>query len=222
MSHDHAANHAPDAQEFWTEEFWNARYSTAGRIWSGNPNPHLVDQVKDLAPGTALDVGCGEGADVIWLAEQGWQVIGVDVSTVALERAADEATKAGAAVAERATFQQVDMLEWTPAPQQFDLVTSHFIHVPAAERESLHRKLAAAVRPGGTLLIVGHHPSDLATSIHRPNLPDLMFTAEEIAAQLDPAEWESIAAMTPGREVRDPAGQLITIHDAVLQAVRRR
>ena len=78
-----------------------------------------------------------------------------------------------------------------------------------------------AVRPGGTLLVVGHHPSDLDTTMGRPNLPDLMFTAEQIAAFLDPAEWE-ISATAPERQAVDPEGRTITIRDAVLRAVRRR
>ena len=84
------------------------------------------------------------------------------------------------------------------------------------------RRLAAAVRPGGTLLIVGHHPSDLETSAHRPHRPDVMFTADQVAATLDPDEWEIAAATAPGRQTLDPDGQQITIRDAVLRAVRRR
>ncbi|HEV7666156.1 MAG TPA: class I SAM-dependent methyltransferase, partial [Chloroflexota bacterium] len=96
----------------WTQEFWDERYASAATIWSGNPNPHLVAQVSDLRPGTALDVGSGEGADAIWLAEQGWQVTGIDVSMVALERAAQMAAAAGHDVADRITWQQADILTW--------------------------------------------------------------------------------------------------------------
>ncbi len=76
-----------------TQEFWDARYRSADTIWSGNPNPHLVAQVADLSPGTALDVGSGEGADAIRLAARGWHVTGVDVSPVALDRAAERAAE---------------------------------------------------------------------------------------------------------------------------------
>src|SRR5690349_24226678 len=84
QAHGHHGQHAPDEQIVYTQEFWDERYRSADRIWSGNPNPHLVTTVTGLPPGTALDVGCGEGADAVWLAEQGWQVTALDVSAVAL------------------------------------------------------------------------------------------------------------------------------------------
>ncbi len=157
MSHDHWA----DPSALLTQEFWDARYHSAERIWSGNPSPHLVAQVADLAPGSALDVGSGEGADAIWLATRAWQVTGIDLSTVALERAAQLAAWAGQDIAERITWEQADVLSWDPAPRQFDLVSAQFMHLPRLAREALHLRLAAAVRPGGMLLIAGHHPSDL-------------------------------------------------------------
>ena len=217
-SHDHT----PDLEVMFTQEFWDDRYRSADRIWSGNANPHLVAGVTDLAPATALDVGSGEGADAIWLASRGWRVTGIDVSGVALGRAAERATEAGAEVAERITWQQADVLTWDPAPLRFDLVSAQFMHLPRPALESLHRRLAAAVRPGGTLLIVGHHPSDLETSMGRPHLPDLMFTAEQIAATLDPDDWHIVVAGAPQRQTVDPEGRTITIRDAVLHAIRRR
>jgi SAM-dependent methyltransferase len=218
MSHEHTL----DAAVLWTREFWDARYGSADRIWSGNPNPRLVEQVADLAPGTALDVGSGEGADAIWLAARGWQVTGIDVSTVALDRAAGRAAAAGAETAERITWQQADILSWDPAPLQFDLVSAQFMQLPRLSRESLHRRLAAAVRPGGALLIVGHHPSHLETSVGRHDLPDMFFTADQIAAALEPDDWQIIVAAAPDRQTLDPDGRPVTIRDAVLHAMRRR
>jgi thioredoxin reductase/SAM-dependent methyltransferase len=215
-SHDHA----PDISVLFTQEFWDERYRSADTIWSGNANPHVVATVTDLVPATALDVGSGEGADAIWLASRGWRVTGIDVSTVALGRAAKRAAEAGEEIAGRITWQQADVLSWDPAPLQFDLVSAQFMHLPRPALASLHRRLAAAVRPGGTLLIVGHHPSDLETSMGRPNLPDLMFTADQIAAALDPDDWHIIVAATPERQDVDPDGRSITVRDAVLHAIR--
>jgi hypothetical protein len=212
----------PDINAMFTREFWDERYASAEMIWSGNPNLRLVEQVSDLTPGTALDVGSGEGADAIWLASQGWRVTGVDVSTVALERSALRAERLGAEVVARITWQQEDVLTWDPAPRQFDLVSAQFMHLPPAPREALHRRLAVAVSPGGSLLIVGHHPSDMDTTIRRPRLPELFFTAEEIADTLNPDEWDIVFAGAPGREANDSEGRTVQIHDTVLHARRRK
>lgn len=212
--------HTPDISVLYTQEFWDERYRSADTIWSGEANPHLVATATDLAPATALDIGSGEGADAIWLASRGWHVTAIDVSTVALGRAAERAAGAGAQIADQITWQHADALSWDPAPEQFDLVSAQFMHLPRPALDSLHRRLAAAVRPGGTLLIVGHHPSDLETSIGRPNLPDLMFTADQIAAALSPDDWHTIVATAPERQAVDPDGRSITIRDAVLHATR--
>ena len=102
-----------DPRQLVTQEFWDARYASADAIWSGNPNEQLVAQVADLAPSTALEVGAGEGADAIWLAERGWRVTAVDISPVALERAARRAAAAGESTAAKITWQQADILAWT-------------------------------------------------------------------------------------------------------------
>jgi SAM-dependent methyltransferase len=213
MSHDHTV--------LFTQEFWDDRYLSADMIWSGNANPHLVATVTDLARATALDVGSGEGADAIWLASRGWRVTGIDVSAVALDRAAKRATEAGEGIADRITWQQADVLSWDPAPLQFDLVSAQFMHLPRPALQSLHRRLAAAVRPGGTLLIVGHNPSDVETSMGHPHLPELMFTADQIAAALNPDDWHTIVAAAPERQALDSDGRSITIRDAVLHAIRK-
>lgn len=210
-----------DLTEVFTQEFWDARYRTAERIWSGNPNRQLVEQASSLPTGVALDIGCGEGADAIWLASRGWQVTAIDVSGVALARAAAWAADAGPQIAARITWERADLGEWTPAADQFDLVSEQFLHIPRAARTSLHGRLAGAVRTRGTLLIVGHHPSDLRTSMQRPDIPDLFSTAEELAADLNAAEWEIVLATASARQEHNPEGRSVTIQDAVLNARRR-
>lgn len=157
MSHDHS----PDIAIQFTQEFWDDRYRSADQVWSGQPNPQLVTQAAGLAPGDALEVGSGEGADAIWLASQGWRVTAVDISAVALDRAAGHAAARGDKIAGRISWRQADLFTWDPGLEQFDLVSAQFMYLPEAELESLHRRLAAAVRPGGTLLIVLHHPDSL-------------------------------------------------------------
>jgi SAM-dependent methyltransferase len=213
MSHQHHGNHSHfDPALALDEGFWDDRYRTSEALWSGNPNPQLVTEITGLKPGTALDVGCGEGADAIWLADQGWQVTGLDVSAVAVERAA------GHAGSRQITWLRADFMTWDPQTT-YDLVSAHFIHAQKADRPIIHQKLAGAVSPGGSLLIVAHHPADLDTTMGRPDLPDFLFTAEEIADALDPADWEIVTSEARPRPVLDPEGR--TIHDAILRARRR-
>lgn len=203
------------------EAAWEERYRAKPAIWSGRPNPQLVAEATGLTPGRALDVGCGEGADAVWLAGRGWRVTAVDISATALERAASHAADAGAEVAARISWAQGDLGDRVPAEGGYDLVSSQFMHLPGEQRRPLFARLAAAVAPGGTLLIVGHHPSDLRTTAHRMHFPDMMFTGEEVAASLDPAGWEVVVAEARPRVAVSPEGGDITIHDAVLVARRR-
>jgi SAM-dependent methyltransferase len=141
-------------------EFWDALYASREPDSSRDPNPQLAAEAGDLAPGFALDVGCADGCDAGWLAERGWRVTAVDVSNVALDRARAATPK----LAERIEWLQADLREWTPAASTYDLVSAHFVHFLPDERAVVFRRLAAAVRPRGTLLIVGHHPSDLGNN----------------------------------------------------------
>ena len=218
MSH----HHSPVVVQF-TQEFWDERYRSAGKVWSGQPNPQLVAQTADLAPGEALDVGSGEGADAIWLARHDWTVTAVDVSAVALERAAGYAAAAGDEVAQRITWRREDLLSWDPGTKRFDLVSAQFMYLPEAELEALHRRLATAVRPGGTLLVVGHHPDDLHANVGRKGEPDMFWSAEELAATaLDPDDWEVLIAEAIARPATDLDGRPVTVKDTVLRAARRR
>src|SRR6202008_569344 len=111
----------------FTEAFWDERYRSRGRLWSGEPNQRLVEEITGLAPGRALDLGCGEGGDAVWLARQGWHVTAVDVSGVALSRTSRAAEEAG--VADRVAVVRHDLSRSFPTGT-FDLVTTHFLHSP--------------------------------------------------------------------------------------------
>jgi SAM-dependent methyltransferase len=205
----------------FSQEAWDERYRSKGALWSGNPNPHLVAQAGELRPGHALDVGAGEGADAIWLASRGWHVIAVDLSAVALERASANADQAGADIAGRIDWVHEDVTSWDPGPDRYDLVSVQYVHLPPARRQAMLKYLARAVAPGGSLLMVCHHPSDLQTTVPRPNMPELFFTGDDIAAELDPGQWAIITNAAPGRTVTDPEGNEVTVHDTVLRVMRR-
>jgi SAM-dependent methyltransferase len=189
------------------EEFWDARYRENDRIWSGNPNVVLVREVAGLTPGAALDLGCGEGADAVWLARQGWKVTAVDISTVALERAAAHAADAG--VADRIDFQRHDLGTSFPAGT-FDLVSAQFLHSRGElPRERILRTAAGAVTPGGVLLIEGHADhgawGDQAHGHGDVQLP----TAREVLAGLDlPGDgWEVLLSEEHERSQTGPDGR---------------
>jgi SAM-dependent methyltransferase len=207
------------AQEFG-QDFWDERYRSAHRVWSGDPNPQLVAEVTGLPPGRALDVGCGEGADAIWLAGSGWTVVAADISGVALERGAEHARGAGPEVAARIEWRQADLLASPPEPDAFDLVSAQFMQLPPEPRTRLFTALMTSVRPGGTLLVAGHHPSDLATGVPRPPLPERFYTPDEIAALLDDSWTVEVSEARP-RPARTPDGTDVTVHDTVLVATRR-
>ncbi|MGC9380501.1 class I SAM-dependent methyltransferase [Streptomyces sp. MH13] len=134
--------------------FWEARYRDTDRVWSGRPNDLLVREASDLAPGTALDLGCGEGADAVWLASRGWRVTGVDISGTALERAAGHAADAG--VGEYVDWERHELGASFPEGT-FDLVSAQYLQSPVAlDQRTVLRDAARAVADGGTLLIVLH------------------------------------------------------------------
>jgi len=136
---------------------WESRYSERdGARWSGRPNGRLVAEVADLTPGRALDVGCGEGADAIWLARCGWTVTAIDISDVALRRAREAAELAGAEV----EWVCADALQTAFPPRSFDLVSMQYPALPKAAGEAAVRTLLDAVHPGGLLLAVYHDLDD--------------------------------------------------------------
>ncbi len=194
--------------------FWDRMYQQRKAAWDSEPNLFLAQDIAGLEPGTALDVGCGEGSDAIWLAKRDWRVTATDISNVALDRgrAADGDRQV--------SWLQADILAWQPPADAYDLVSLQFLHIPPAERAALFGRLARAVRPGGTLLVVAHHPSDLETTIGRPPIPDLYFTADDVAASLAPGRWEILLGGTRPRSVTDREGRTISIHDMVLKARR--
>lgn len=178
---------------------WDERYEASDRIWSGNPNVALVAEVAGLTPGTALDLGCGEGADAVWLTRQGWQVTAVDISGVALARAAEHAADAGVTV----EFRQADLAESFPAGR-FDLVSAQFLYfLGDADRDKTLRRAAEAVAPGGILLIEGH--MDDGGFGHA----DVHFaTPEELVAALDLGDgWQLLTGAVHPRTQAGPDGE---------------
>lgn len=211
--HDHKHD---QADQMFEPEAWDERYSGEGQMWSGHPNPQLVAEVTSLTPGTAVDVGCGEGADVIWLAQQGWEVTGADFSAAGLARAARHAEAAG--VAERTQWWQVDAREFDAEGRTWDLVATHFLHPPEGGMVEVTRRLATAVAPGGHLLVVGHAPSEELMQ-GNPEKHRAMFVATDLLPAL-PEEFEALVVEQRPRTVTRE-GRTFEIDDSTLLARRR-
>jgi SAM-dependent methyltransferase len=196
---------------------WNDRYSQSeGAIWSGRPNGRLLVEVTGLVPGLALDVGCGEGADAIWLARSGWTVTAIDISDVALSRAREAAERAGAAV----EWLCGDALQTSFAAGSFDLVSMQYPALPKAAGEPAMRALLGTVRPGGLLLAVYHDLDDQ----HREHMksrgvdPAHYFNADDLGEMLGDDFMIEPRAIEPRI---DPPADNPHIADIILRARRR-
>lgn len=197
-----------DAREFW-EQFYGANE----HAWSGRPNARLVEVVSALPPGRALDVGCGEGADAIWLAERGWQVRAVDVSQAALQRARDAAAERNMLAGIQ--FERHDLSEAFP-DGHYDLVQAQFLHSPVRlDREAVLRRAAAAVAQHGTLLIVDHAAAPPWAGEHARHHEFPTIEGVLSGLQLDDAQWTRLRAERAEREGVGPDGQPATWVDNV-------
>jgi len=195
-------------------DFWERFYAEREQVWSGRVNAVLGAVGEGLEPGTALDLGAGEGGDALWLAGRGWKVTAVDVAQTACDRIAELA--GGLPV----TTERHDLTETFP-DGTFDLVNAQYLHSPSADfpRTTILRRAAAAVAPGGTLLVVGH--GRLAPWSWDPTLR--MATADEVLAalDLDDAAWEVVRCESVERAATGPDGQEATITDEIVQVRKR-
>ncbi len=202
------------------EQAWEEHYGERERVWSGRVNVRLAEVAGPMTPGRALDLGCGEGADALWLAERGWHVTAVDVSQTALDRAAADA--AARDLAGSIDFQRHDLTESFPGGA-FDLVSAQFLHstVPM-DRARLLRRAAGAVTPGGILLVVDHAaapPWASKLQHHHHEFP----SAEEVveSLNLNDSQWDRVRIEAVERDAVGPEGQRGVLTDNVMVLGRR-
>ena len=201
------------------ERFWEERYGSQERVWSGRPNAILVEVARSLPAGRALDLGCGEGADAVWLAGRGWHVTAVDVSATALERTAAQAKEAG--VERRIDPQHHDLGRSFPSGA-FDLVSAQYLQSPVAlPRELVLRAAADAVAAGGLLLVVDH--ASVPPWSRHAHVSRSFPTPEQVLAGLglEPGVWETERLGAPERVATGPDGQSATVRDTVIGLRRR-
>ncbi|MFE7113656.1 class I SAM-dependent methyltransferase [Streptomyces sp. NPDC057575] len=194
--------------------FWDGVYAARPAASSPQPNARLTETVTGLPPGDALDLGCGDGGDTLWLARLGWHVTAVDISAVAVERLAALARAHGLGC--RVTTVRHDLHKSFP-PGGFDLVCAHYLHTPCdLDRATVLRSAAHALRPGGRLLVVGHG-SAAPWSWNRD--PDIRYPSpQEVAAGIDlaPQTWTVERADASGRTATGPDGRTAEVTDHVL------
>jgi SAM-dependent methyltransferase len=207
-------------RDFW-ERLWAKTLSErADQVAHRPANAHLVSEIGSLKGGLALDAGCGHGSDALWLAAHGWQVTAVDFSAAALAQGRSTAEAAGPDLAGRIDWVEADLGTWTPEPDRYDLVASLYVHIAGSVGEMV-RRMAAAVAPGGMLLLVGHRPIDPATGDPTPAAGQVQVSLDTVVPLntatpvLAPDHWEVIVA-----EDRPRAAAHSGV-DAVIRARRR-
>ncbi len=165
----------------FAREDWNARYSASELVWTSEPNRLFASEVEELEPGRALDLACGEGRNAVWLAERGWRVTGIDFSDVALAKAERLAQSRGVEV----DWVLADVVEHAPPPESFDLVAILYLQLPHEELVRALNGAAAAVAPGGTLIVLGHDTTNLTDGHGGPKDARVLYTPEDVVAELD-------------------------------------
>ena len=187
------SHHAPHSAEHWDEIY------SGDPVWSGRPNSSLLREVRDLAPGRALDVGCGEGADSAWLAEHGWRVTAVDISPTAVERTLAAVARAGF----EAEGMAGDILDVALPASFFDLVSVMFPALPRSPEGTAEQRLLDLVAPGGTLLVVHHAEVDRGHALaHGCNPDDFISPLDVERAARERGGWRVV---THERRDEEPA-----------------
>jgi SAM-dependent methyltransferase len=199
---------------------WDERYAASELLWSVGPNRFVEEVAADLPPGRALDVAAGEGRNALWLVERGWKATAVDFSTVALERTRSLAATRLGERADRLDVVQADVLTYQPERQAFDLVLLVYLQVVADERRAALRLSASGVAPGGRLLVIGHDSSNLTHGVGGPQDPDVLYTPQDVVADLAGTGLSVERAETVRRPVETPDGVRDAL-DVLVLATRR-
>lgn len=220
MTAHHAHGSAPHSRpdpSLSPAEHWEQRYSGSERVWSGKVNGTMAQVVAELEPGISIDLGCGEGGDVLWLAEQGWTARGLDISATAIERARAEAAARGL---EHALFTATDLSAWQPEAESVDLVTASFFQSQVAlDRLGILQRAASALRTGGHLVTVSHAAPPSWAAEHPAAMIDVHTEVEQLAQPA--ADWAVELAEERRRPAVGPDGTEGEHLDAVVVLRRR-
>ena len=202
---------------------WDRRYAEADLVWSAGPNQFVEAELASLSPGRAIDVAAGEGRNSIWLAEQGWQVTAVDFSQAGLDK--------GRAVQERRggdldiDWVRADAVRDDLGAGVHDLAVVAYLQLPADERRTAVRRAFGSLKDGGTLLVVAHDSTNLTEGTGGPPDPAVLYTAEDVLADLEGERFEVVRAERVAREVApaedSPDRGTRVAYDALVRVVRQ-
>ena len=162
------------------KQTWNERYAGRELVWSAGPNKLFAEVVGSIERGTALDLACGEGRNAIYLAEEGFDVTGVDFSSTGIEKARAIAEHRGVNV----HWIVADVLEVALPARSFDLVSVLYLHTDSASRHTWLPKAIEAVAPGGSFVYIGHDPRNIDEGTGGPSDPDVLPDTAELSAAL--------------------------------------
>lgn len=165
-------------------EVWNARYAAADLVWSATPNQWVESELRDVPPGRALDLACGEGRNAIWLASLGWDVTAVDFAVAGLTKGRTLQASRDDADRLRIVWLCADVVTWAAPLGSFDLALLCYLQLPADQRRAAVRHAASSLAPGGLLLVVGHDTTNLTDGVGGPPDPRVLFTAADVVADL--------------------------------------
>jgi SAM-dependent methyltransferase len=203
---------------------WDRRYAETALMWSSAPNRFVESELADVPPGRALDVAAGEGRNALWLAARGWDVTAVDFSQVALDkgRAVQARHERGGDL--NVAWVRADVLEYDAGERSYDLALLAYLQLPADQRRTAVRRAFLSLRDGGTLFLVAHDSTNLTEGTGGPQYPEVLYTAEDVLADLDGERFEVVRAERVPREVPPPEDApdepARTAYDALVRVVR--
>jgi len=195
---------------------WDERFSRTELVYGDEPNAYLREQAqKRLKAGAKVLVpGDGYGRNGLWLAKQGCELTTIDVSPVGVERARNDAKRAGLAL--QILLGDVNTWDWPKS--EFDAIVSIYLHLPPEQRSGVHRQMFEALRPGGIVILEAFTPAQLQFSSGGPKQVELLYNAEILRQDFAAAEVLELAEL----EVELHEGKMHLGEGAVVRAVLRK
>lgn len=203
---------------------WDQRYAESDLVWSATPNQFVAAELADLRPGRALDMAAGEGRNTLWLAERGWDVTAVDFSLTGLDKGRTLQSRHKDVRHTHIEWVHADALEYEPAAGTFDLALIAYLQLPEHERHAVVRRTFGSLAVGGTFFVVAHDSTNLTEGAGGPQDPAVLYTAEDVVADLDEMSFDVVRAervarvVTPADDHRGEAAH--TAYDVLVRLVR--